>query len=68
MRGTSLSEPIIIKVNRLPGSEDVPLPSKMSAGAAGFDLCAAVPDDLTPRARRYPIDSLRIRHGDPARL
>jgi dUTP pyrophosphatase len=42
-----LSQPIIIKVNRLPGSDDVPLPSKMSAGAAGFDLCAAVGDDLT---------------------
>ncbi len=42
-----MSEPIIIRVNRLPGSEDVPLPSKMSAGAAGFDLCAAVADDLT---------------------
>ena len=40
-------EPVIIQVNRLPGSEDVPLPSKMSAEAAGFDLCAAVPNDLT---------------------
>ena len=42
-----MSEPITIKVNRLPGSEDVPLPSKMSVGAAGFDLCAAVANDLT---------------------
>jgi dUTP pyrophosphatase len=42
-----LPEPINIKLTRLPGSENVPLPSKMSAGAAGFDLCAAVPNDLT---------------------
>jgi len=42
-----LIQPVIIKVNRLPGSEDVPLPSKMSAGAAGFDLCAAIANDLT---------------------
>lgn len=42
-----MSEPVIIKVNRLPGAADVPLPSKMSVGAAGFDLCAAVANDLT---------------------
>ena len=42
-----MSQPITIKVNRLPEAQDVPLPSKMSAGAAGFDLCAAVPNDLT---------------------
>jgi dUTP pyrophosphatase len=42
-----LADPIQIKVTRLPGSEDVPLPSQMSAGAAGFDLCAAVANDLT---------------------
>lgn len=42
-----MHEPVIIKVTRLPGSENVPLPSKMSTGAAGFDLCAAIPNDLT---------------------
>jgi len=42
-----LHESVVIKVTRLPESESVPLPSKMSAGAAGFDLCAAVPNDLT---------------------
>ena len=46
-RGIPLHEPVIIKVTRLPGSENVPLPSKMSGGAAGFDLCAAIPNDLT---------------------
>ena len=38
---------VSIQVTRLPGNKDVPLPSKMSAGAAGFDLCAAVANDLT---------------------
>jgi dUTP pyrophosphatase len=47
VRGIELSQPVIIKLTRLPGSEDVPLPAKMSAGAAGFDLCAAVANDLT---------------------
>jgi dUTP pyrophosphatase len=42
-----LSDSLIIQLNRLPGNDDVPLPSKMSTGAAGFDLCAAVPNDLT---------------------
>ena len=31
-----------VKVRRLPGAEDVPLPRAMTAHAAGLDLCAAV--------------------------
>ena len=31
-----------VKVRRLPGAEDVPLPKAMTAHAAGLDLCAAV--------------------------
>jgi dUTP pyrophosphatase len=42
-----LADRAIIKLTRLPGAEDVPLPSKMSDGAAGFDLCAALTNDLT---------------------
>ena len=42
-----MPDPVTIQITRLPGNEDVPLPSKMSSGAAGFDLCAAVPNDLT---------------------
>ena len=36
-----------IEIMRLPGAEDLPLPRYMSAGAAGMDLCAAVPEPLT---------------------
>jgi dUTP pyrophosphatase len=39
---------------RLPGNEDIPLPTKMSAAASGFDLHAAVNDPvaLGPGERR----------------
>jgi dUTP pyrophosphatase len=47
LEGIDPMQPVIIQVSRLPGSENVPLPSKMSDGAAGFDLCAAVANDLT---------------------
>jgi len=35
-----------IEIVRLPGSEGLPLPRYMSAGAAGMDLCAAVTEPL----------------------
>jgi dUTP pyrophosphatase len=34
-------EPIVVKVRRKEGCEDVPLPRYMSDAAAGMDLCAA---------------------------
>jgi dUTP pyrophosphatase len=34
--------PIDLRIRRLPGNDDVPLPRKMSEHAAGFDLSAAV--------------------------
>ncbi|MGN7453770.1 dUTP diphosphatase [Paenibacillus pasadenensis] len=42
-----------VQFKRLPGNEDVPLPARMSAAAAGFDLHAAVaePVVLQPGAR-----------------
>ena len=36
---------IDVKVMRLPHGADLPLPAYQSAGAAGLDLCAAVPTD-----------------------
>ena len=35
----------VLKIKRLPHSNGLPLPSYESAGAAGMDLRAAVPDD-----------------------
>lgn len=39
--------PPILKVRRLPGTEDLPLPRYMSAHAAGLDLFAANPEPIT---------------------
>lgn len=36
-------ERVEIEITRLPGGEDMPLPRRMSDGASGMDLCAAVP-------------------------
>jgi dUTP pyrophosphatase len=35
-----------IDITRLPGAEDIPLPRRMSDGASGMDLYAAVPGPL----------------------
>jgi len=36
-----------ISIRRLPASEGLPLPTYMTAGAAGMDLHAAIPEELT---------------------
>jgi len=36
-----------VKVKRAPGSDDLPLPARMTEHAAGFDLRAAVKDSVT---------------------
>jgi dUTP pyrophosphatase len=38
-------EPVVMKVRRLAGNTDVPLPAKQTGLAAGLDLCAAVDSD-----------------------
>ena len=35
-------EPVLVRIKRLPGNADVPLPTRMTEHAAGFDLSAAV--------------------------
>jgi dUTP pyrophosphatase len=40
-------EEIPVAIRRLPGTEDLPLPCYMTAQAAGMDLMAAVPEDVT---------------------
>jgi dUTP pyrophosphatase len=37
---------VVVRIQRLPGSEGLPLPVRMSEHAAGFDLPAAVPGPL----------------------
>lgn len=41
-----MPRPITVKVKRVPGAEDVPLPRRMTQHAAGFDLHAAVKHPL----------------------
>lgn len=41
------ASPVVVKVVRLAGSDDVPLPSKQTDLAAGFDVHAAVTAPLT---------------------
>ena len=45
--GFPLPRPITVKVKRAPGSDDLPLPTRMTEHAAGFDLRAAVKDSVT---------------------
>jgi len=51
-----------LRVSRLPGAEDLPLPSYATAGAAGLDLRAAVasPLVLEPGQRALVPTGLRI--------
>ena len=39
--------PLLVRITRLRGAQDLPLPSKATPGAAGFDLAAAVEGELT---------------------
>ena len=41
------TRPITVKVKRLPSGDGLPLPIRMTADAAGFDLTAAVPQSVT---------------------
>jgi len=51
-----------VALKRLPGADDVPLPSYMSELAAGADLCAALDKELTllPGARALVPTGLSI--------
>lgn len=57
-----------VRLKRLPGCEDVPLPQKMSALASGFDLYAAVPEPLTLRPGERGLVPTGIALAMPAEL
>jgi dUTP pyrophosphatase len=42
-----LPDPITVQIKRLPDTHDLPLPTRMTEHAAGFDLSAAVKEPLT---------------------
>ena len=45
--GPGLSRPIRVLIKRAPGADDLPLPTRMTEHAAGFDLPAAVTPAVT---------------------
>lgn len=53
---------VVVLVERLPGSEDLPLPCRESEGAAGYDLRAAIDAPLTipPSGRALVPTGLRM--------
>ncbi len=53
-----------VEFQRLPGNDDLPLPAYASAGAAGFDLRAAV--TLTIEAGRFALVPTGFAVGVPA--
>ena len=42
-----MTQPITLRIRKLDHAKDLPLPTKHSAEAAGFDLCAAVDAPIT---------------------
>lgn len=50
-----------VRVLRLPNNQDLPLPTRQTAGSAGFDLASAEPDFvLAPGERRLVATGLAI--------
>jgi dUTP pyrophosphatase len=46
LKGCNIVEKIAIKVKKLPGCEDLPLPKHMTPHSAGMDICAAVDSEV----------------------
>ena len=61
-----------IKIKRLSGNEDIPLPEKMSSGASGYDLYAGVTQDIiVPKGKRALVPtgfSLELPQGIEAQI
>ena len=55
-------EGVRVRIARLPGAEDLPLPAPATAGAAGLDLPAALPEplELAPGARVLVPTGFRV--------
>lgn len=50
-----------VQVLRLPHHDGLPLPTRATAGSAGYDLCSAEPDfTLAPMARRLVCTGLAL--------
>ena len=55
-----MTDPVALRVKRLPHGEGLPLPSYASDGAAGMDVIAAEDVSLTPGARHAVATGLSL--------
>jgi len=52
---------VIVQIRRLPHHDGLPLPTRQTAGAAGYDVCSAEPEfTIDPRARRLVRTGLAL--------
>ncbi len=58
-------ERVEVKIKKLPGNDDIPLPIPMSAGASGMDLRAAVKDEETLKPGEIKLISTGIQVAIP---
>ena len=68
----SHARPITIRIKRSPSARDLPLPAKMTAHAAGFDLSAGVEAPVTIKPREIVMIpcgfSMAVPHGFEAQV
>ncbi|MBO8170964.1 MAG: dUTP diphosphatase [Bacillaceae bacterium] len=63
-----MSEPVQVLIKKLPGNEDIPLPTQMSELASGFDLFAAVKETVTLKPGERKLIPAGFSLAMPARL
>jgi dUTP pyrophosphatase len=52
---------VIVQIRRLPHHDGLPLPTRQTAGAAGYDICSAEPEfTIGPRERRLVRTGLAL--------
>jgi dUTP pyrophosphatase len=60
-----MAEQLEVKIQRIKGNADLPLPRYMSSGASGMDLFAAVRDTVTIPPKEVAVIPLGIRIAVP---
>jgi len=60
-----MKKQIDIKIQRMEGNEDLPLPTYMTAGASGMDVYAAVNEPITIQPREFDMIPLGIKIAIP---
>jgi len=60
-----MTEKVEVKIQRIEGNEDLPLPGYMSSGASGMDLFAAVAESVTIPPKEVAVIPLGIKIALP---